>query len=86
MKKIFIRTFRHGAKIDNGSTNNYQVTGFSAQREGNTILLTEICINDYGRTFEARGYSYALTFAPSELEGIPQGYLGEFKDQYLEED
>ena len=86
MKQIFIRTFKYGARKDNGSTNNYQVTGFSAQREENTILLTEICINDYGRTFEARGYSYDLTFAPSELEGIPQGYLGEFRDQYLEED
>lgn len=81
MKEIFNRTFKYGVKEENGSTENYQITGFDAQRKGNTILLTEVCINDYGRRFPARGWRYELTFAPSELEGIPQGYLGTFRDE-----
>ena len=72
---------KNGVKKENGYKENNQVTGTHAYRYGNTIVCEDCCINEYGRVFPARGMTYELTFAPSELEGIPQGYLGTFRDE-----
>lgn len=80
MKDLINYVIKNGVKENNGNSENYQITGTQAWRYGNTIVCEDCCINQYGRVFPARGMTYELTFAPSELEGIPQGYLGTFRD------
>jgi hypothetical protein len=81
MKDLINYVTRNGVRKENGNSENYQITGTQAWRYGNTIYCEDCCINDYGSIFQARGNCYELTFAPSELEGIPQGYLGAFRDE-----
>ena len=81
LKELIYYVTKNGVKKENGNSENYQITGTHAYRDGNTIICEDCCINQFGRTFEARGYIYSLTFAPSELEGLPQGYLGTFRDE-----
>jgi hypothetical protein len=78
MEKIIQKVIKDGVKTYFDG-NNYDNNGVGVYRVGNTIQLEEVCINDYGSVFDCRGYNYELTFAPSELEGIKEGFLGYFK-------
>jgi hypothetical protein len=63
---------------------NYINNAVEVYRHGNTIEVTEVCLNDYGRVFKCRGYIYELTFAPSELEEFGQGCNGVFRYEDIE--
>lgn len=81
LEELVCYVIKNGVRKNNGNEENYQITGTQAWRYGNTIYCEDCCINDYGSIFQARGNCYELSFAPSELEGIPQGYLGAFRDE-----
>ena len=80
MLEIIARTMREGKK-EYFDCANYQNNAVQAWRRGCTIEVEDVCRNEYGRIFQCAGYSYELTFAPSELDGIPEGYLGCFLDE-----
>lgn len=78
MKNLINYVIENGVRKNNCNSENNQITGTQAWRYGNTIYCEDCCINGYGSIFSARGNCYELTFAPSELKGVPQGYLGGF--------
>jgi hypothetical protein len=51
--------------------------------DGTTLVVKEVCINDYGSIFDCRGYEYSLTFAPSEIEFLQQGFIRYIKEDEL---
>lgn len=81
LEELVCYVIKNGITSENENSENNQVTGTQAWRYDNTIICEDCCINEYGSIFPARGWYYELTFAPSELEGVPQGYLGAYRDE-----
>jgi hypothetical protein len=79
MLEIIAKVMREGKK-EYSDGENYQNNAVQAWRHGNTISVEDVCRNEYGCIFNCGGYSYEFDFPQSELDGIPEGYLGCFLD------
>ena len=82
LNKLVIRTIKNGyCRYCNGQ--NYINNGYSVYLYGTTLVVREVCINDYGSIFDCQGYEYSLTFAPSEIECLQQGFIRYIKEDEL---
>ena len=77
IEKLIKRTILNGVlEVQEGD--NLDNNAVSVWKSGVTITTEEVCVNQYNRVFSCAGEIRKLSFAPSEVAHIEDGWLGVF--------